>query len=62
MKKEHHYWDVRIKDAQFCHRAGQNVANNNKAALENPSFEPQYVAEVDRLLQNNRLEVAKAAA
>ena len=62
MKKEHHYWDVRIKDAQFCHRAGQNVANNNKAALENPSFEPQYVAEVDRLLQNNRPEVAKAAA
>ena len=62
MKKEHHYWDVRIKYAQFCHRAGQNVANNNKAALENPSFEPQYVAEVDRLLQNNRPEVAKAAA
>jgi hypothetical protein len=62
MKKEHHYWDVRIKDATFCHRAGQNVANFNKAAVENPNFEAQYVAEVDRLLENNRPEVAKAAA
>jgi hypothetical protein len=62
MKKEHHEWDIRIKDATFCHRAGQNVSNFNKASLENPNFEAQYVAEVDRLLGNNRPEVAKAAA
>jgi hypothetical protein len=62
MKKEHHEWDIRIKDANFCHRAGQNVANLNKAIRENPAFEAQYIAEVDRLLQNNRPEVAKAAA
>jgi hypothetical protein len=62
MKKDHHEWDIRIKDATFCHRAGQNVANTNKFARENPAFEAQYVAEVDRLLQNNRPEVAKAAA
>ena len=62
MKKEHHEWDIRLKDAAFCHRAGQNVANFNKAIRENPGFEAQYIAEVDRLLQNRRPEVAKAAA
>jgi hypothetical protein len=62
MKKEHHYWDVRLKDATFCHRAGQKVANFNKAALENPNFEAQYIADVDRLLENDRPMVAEAAA
>ncbi len=62
MKKEHHEWDIRIKDANFCHRAGQNVANFNKATREDPAFEARYIAEVDRLLENNRPEVAKAAA
>jgi hypothetical protein len=46
MKKEHHEWDVRLKDAKFCHLAGQNVANFNKAARENPGFEAQYNAEL----------------
>jgi hypothetical protein len=62
MKKEHHEWDIRLKDAAFCHRAGQNVANTNKFAREIPGFEAQYIAEVDRLLENGRPEVAKAAA
>jgi hypothetical protein len=62
MKKEHHYWDVRLKDAEFCHRAAQNVANFNKASLENPAFEAQYIAEIERLLQNGQPEVAQAAA
>ena len=62
MKKDHHEWDVRIKDATLCHRAGQNVANFNKADLENPNFDAKYIAEVDRLLQNGRPEVAKTAA
>jgi hypothetical protein len=62
MKKEHHYWDVRMKDAAFCHRAAQNVANVNQAARENPAFEAQYIAEVERLLQNDRPEVAQSAA
>jgi hypothetical protein len=62
MKKDGHEWDIRLKDAAFCHRAGQNVANFDKAARENPGFEAQYIAEVDRLLQNRRPEVAKAAA
>jgi len=62
MKKEHHEWDIRLKDANFCHRVGQNVSNNNKASRENPGFEAQYIAEVDRLLQNQRSEVAQSAA
>jgi hypothetical protein len=62
MKKQHHEWDIRLKDAAFCHRAGQNVANFNKAIRENPGFEAQYIAEVDRLLENGRPEAAKAAA
>ncbi len=62
MKKEHHEWDIRLKDAAFCHRVGQNVSRNNQAARENPGFEAQYVAEVDRLLQNQRPEVAQSAA
>ncbi len=62
MKKDSHFWDVRFKDATFCHRACQNVANFNKAARENPGFEAQYLAEMDRLLENRRPEVAQAAA
>jgi hypothetical protein len=62
MKKDHHEWDIRLKDAAFCHRSGQNVANFNKAIRENPDFEAQYIAEVDRLLENRRPEAAKAAA
>ncbi len=62
MKKEHHFWDVRLKDAKFCHQTRQNVSANNKAALENPGFEAQYTAEVERLLENRQSEVAQAAA
>jgi hypothetical protein len=62
MKKEHHYWDVRMKDAAFCHRAAQNVANMNQAARENPGFEAQYIAEVERLLQNRQPEALQSAA
>ena len=62
IKKDRHEWDIRLKDAAFCHRAGQNVINFNKATRENPGFEAQFTAEVDRLLENRRPEVAKAAA
>jgi hypothetical protein len=62
MKKERHEWDIHLKDAQLCHRAGENVLANLKAARENPGFEAQYVAELDRILQNNCPEVAAAAA
>ena len=62
MKKEHHEWDIRLKDAHFCHRVGQNVSHNNLASRENPGFEAQYVAEVDKLLKNTRSEVAQTAA
>jgi len=62
MKKERHEWDIRLKDVQVCARAGQNVVANLQAGRENPNFEAQYVAEVDRLLENNRPEVAKSAA
>ena len=62
MKKEHHEWDIRLKDAAFCHRIGQNVSHNNQATRENPGFEAQYIAEVDRLLQNQRPGVAQSAS
>ena len=62
MKKEHHFWDVRMKDAAFCNRVGLNVSHTNQATRENPGFEAQYLAEVDRLLENRHPEVAQAAA
>jgi hypothetical protein len=62
MKKEHHSWDILLKDAAFCHRAGQNVAATSKAALENPGFEAQYAAEIERLLQNRQSEATQTAA
>jgi hypothetical protein len=62
MKKERHYWDLLLKDAEFCHRAGQNVAATSKAALENPGFEAQYTAEIERLLENRRSEATQSAA
>ena len=62
MKKEHHEWDIRLKDAAFCHRVGQNVSQNNRATRENTGFEAHYIAEVDRLLQNQGPEVAQSAA
>jgi hypothetical protein len=46
----------------FCHSVGQNVSHNNQAARENPGFEAQYIAEVDRLLQNQGPQVAQSAA
>jgi hypothetical protein len=61
-KKEHHYWDILLKDATFCHRAGQNVANINKAMREDPAFEARYHAEMDRLLENNRPAAREAVA
>jgi hypothetical protein len=62
MKKEHHEWDIHLKNAQLCHRACENVLANFKATRENPNFEAQYIAEVDRLLENDRPEFAKPAA
>ncbi len=62
MKKDHHEWDIRLKDAAFCHRVGLNVSHTTQAALENPGFEAQYMAEVDRMLQNQRPEVARSVA
>jgi hypothetical protein len=62
MKKDHHEWDIRLKDAAFCHRVGKNVSHNNQAIRENPGFEAQYMAEVDRMLQNQRPEAAQSAA
>ena len=46
MKKQTHYWDVIKKDAEACFRIGQNVAQNAKAAAENPGFAMQYAAEL----------------
>jgi hypothetical protein len=46
MKKQTHYWEVIKKDAEACFRIGQNVAQNSKAAAENPGFEAQYAAEL----------------
>ena len=62
MKKEHHEWDIRLKDAAFCHRVGLNVSHTSQAARENPGFEAQYMAEIDRLLQNQGPEVTQSAA
>jgi hypothetical protein len=30
MKKEHHEWDIRLKDAQMCARVAQNIAQQNR--------------------------------
>jgi len=64
MKKQTHYWDVIKKDAEACFRIGQNVAQNAKAATENPGFAAQYAAELAKHgLQNDYLRgTANAAA
>ena len=62
LKKEHHEWDIRLKDAAFCHRVGLNVSHTSQATRENPGFEAQYMAEIDRLLQNQRPGVAQSAS
>jgi hypothetical protein len=46
MKKQSHYWEVLKKDAEACFRISQNLAQNYKAAAENPGFEAQYAAEL----------------
>jgi len=64
MKKQAHYWEVIKKDAEACFRIGQNVAQNSKAAAENPGFEAQYAAELAKhgLQKDFRRGVASAAA
>jgi len=64
MKKQTHYWDVIKKDAEACFRIGQNVAQNSKAAAEDPGFAAQYNAELAKhgLQQDYRRGVASNAA
>jgi len=63
MKKQTHYWDVIKKDAEACFRIGQNVAQNHKAAAENPGFAAQYASELAKHgLQNDYLRGAASAA
>ncbi len=43
-------------------RKTKNGFEAQNRTRENPDFEAPYVAEVDRLLENHRPEVAKASA
>ena len=62
MKKEHHEWDIRLKRCELGSRVTKNLIAKVNATIQNPAFEAQHSAEADRLQQNNRPEVAQAAA
>jgi len=62
MKKEHHEWDVRLKRCELGSQVTKNLIANVNATIQNPAFEAQFEAEMDRRLQNRGSEVAQSAA
>ena len=62
MKKEHHEWNIRLKRCELGSQVTKNVVANANAAIEAPGFQAQFAAEMARQLQNDRPEVAQAAA
>ena len=63
MKKDHHYWDVLLKDAQAIHQLTLNLTARNKAQAEKPGFEAQFAAELAKLgLKEHQYPVNAAVA
>jgi hypothetical protein len=48
MKKDSHYWDILLKDAQTCHELGRNVRQRVEATAEIPDFANQLAAELHK--------------
>ena len=63
MKKQTHYWDVLRKDGEACARLSLAIVQRTNLAKENPGFEAQFAAELERLgLKNGAFGVAATAA
>jgi hypothetical protein len=63
MKKQTHYWDVLRKDSEACARLSQTIVQRTNLAKENPGFEAQFAAELEkRGLKNGAFGVAASAA
>jgi hypothetical protein len=48
MKKQSHYWEVLRKDGEACHKLASLAIQQMNAAKENPGFEAQYGAELEK--------------
>ena len=61
LKKQSHYWEVLKKDAIACQELSRLATQNIEAAKQNPDFEAQYQAELQkRRLEKNFWEAASA--
>ncbi len=49
MKKQGHYWDIFLKDSKAIHQLIQNLSARDTATKENPGFEAQFAAELEKL-------------
>ena len=62
MKKQKHYWEVLLKDAQTCHQMAANTTQQSKATVEDPGFKTQFAAELaNHGLKNHSFGAATAA-
>jgi hypothetical protein len=61
-KKEMHQWQLSLKRCELGSRVTKNLIANVNATIQNPGFEAQFQAEMARCLENDRPEVAQAAA
>jgi hypothetical protein len=61
LKKQSHYWEVLKKDAIACQELSRLASQNIEATKQNPGFEAQYQAELQkRRLEKNFWEAASA--
>ncbi len=49
MKKQGHYWDILLKDSKAIHQLILNMNARHAAVKENPGFEAQFEAELEKL-------------
>ncbi len=49
MKKQGHYWEILLKDSKASYQRIMNLNARSAAAKENPGFEAQYAAELEKL-------------
>jgi hypothetical protein len=63
MKKQRHYWETLKADAEACRQLGELARENRQARMQDPGFEAEYAAELEkRGLKKNSWEAARTAA
>ncbi len=63
MKKQGHYWDILLKDGKAMHQLIAILNARSAVGRENPGFEAQFAAELEKLgLKQNRYPVNVAVA